>query len=105
MVAVRGGAGRLASRAPARAASCSSGGSTALGMDKSFGGGLERNALEDALPHPGKHLAGADLHEGGRSGLMQGNDGLAPAHGLDQRVRELFADVLERRRAGAGEDG
>jgi hypothetical protein len=37
-------------------------------MDKSFSGGLERDALEDALPHPGEHLAGADLHEGGRSG-------------------------------------
>ena len=56
-------------------------GSAALGMDESFSWGLERHALEDALPHPGEDLAGADLDEGGRTGLVHGDDGLAPAHG------------------------
>ena len=93
IVAVRGGAGRRPLRAASRAICCSSGGSTALGMDKSFRGSLERDALEDALPHPGEHLAGADLDERGRAGFVHGDDGLAPAHGARQGAGELFADV------------
>src|SRR3954470_11259634 len=104
MVAVRGGAGRRAVGAASRAIWCSSAGSVALGMHESFGGGVELDALEDALAHAGEHLARADLDERGRAGLVDRDHGLAPADRLDQRLRELLADVLERRGTGAGED-
>src|SRR3954454_14547029 len=105
MVAVRGGAGRRAARAASRAIWCSSGGSVALGMDESFCGSVERDALEDALPHAGEDLAGADLEEGRRPGLVHGDDGLAPAHGADEGGGELLAHVAERRGARSGVDG
>src|SRR3954453_5937520 len=105
MVAVRGGAGRRAVRAASRAIWWSSGGSVALGMDESFSWGVERDALEDPLAHAGQDLAGPDLDEAGRAGLVQGDHGLPPAHGADEGVGELRAHVGERRRARAGEDG
>src|SRR3954466_10702873 len=105
MVAVRGGAGRRPARAASRAIWCSSGGSVALGMDESFGGSVELDALEDALAHAGEHLAGADLEEGRRAGLVPGDDGLPPAHGADQGGGELVAHVGERCGARPGEDG
>src|SRR3954453_638614 len=91
IVAVRGGAGRRPLRAASRAIWCSSGGSAALGMDESFSGGFERDALEDALAHAGQHLAWTDLHEGRGARLVQGQHGLAPAHGLGQRRGALAA--------------
>src|ERR1700748_3125558 len=105
MVAVRGGAARRPVRAASRAIWWSSGGSVALGMDESFSWGVERDALEDPLAHPGEHLAGPDLDEARGAGLVHGDHGLPPAHGADEGVGELFAHIGERRGARAGEDG
>src|SRR3954454_22064009 len=105
MVAVRGGAGRRPVRAASRAIWCSSGGSVALGMDESFGGSFERDALEDALSHAGEDLAGADIHEGGRDALVHADAGLPPAPGPGQGGGELFSHVSDRRGARSAQDG
>ena len=95
-----------ASRAASRAIWCSSGGSAALGMDESFSGSLERDALEDALAHPGEHLAGADLDEGGARRPRAGRSrSRASAPAAISAPASSSRTSVERRGARAGEDG
>ena len=90
--AVRAARGRLAQL----------GGSVALGMGESSAGSRP-GVRDDALAHAGEHLAGADLDEVARAGLVQGEDRLAPADGADERLGQLGADVGERRGGRAGD--
>src|SRR5215218_10934246 len=78
--------------------------SVVSGMD-ALRGGLDLRAGHDPLGEPGQHLAGADLDEARRAGVVHGGERLAPADGADQRARELVAYVGERLGRGAGEDG
>src|SRR5918992_2892791 len=106
MRAVRGGAGATTPvRVASRAIVARSAGSSALRMCKLLSRRLDRAVGEDALAEAGEHLAGPDLDEAAAAGLVQREDGLAPADRLGQRGRELGADVLERLGRGAGEDG
>src|SRR5215207_432426 len=66
---------------------------------------LDLRSVDDPLAQPGQHLAGADLDEARGAGVVQSGERLAPADRADQRARQLVADVGERRRRGAREDG
>src|SRR5829696_1547241 len=63
------------------------------GMDPPvLGGGLDLRAGDDPLGQAREHLAGTDLDEALRAGVMQRGEGLAPADGADERVGELLTD-------------
>src|SRR5215207_2215597 len=66
---------------------------------------LDLRPGHDPLRKPRQDLAGADLDEAGRAGIVDGGKGLAPEDGPDQRARELVAHVGERLRGRAREDG
>src|SRR5215218_7190811 len=106
MLAVRCGAKRAPLRVASRAIVRRSAGSVALCIGGLQARGLDPRAVrEDALAESGEDLAGADLDEPGRAGLVEGEHRLAPADGAGQRGGELGPDVLERPRARARQDG
>src|SRR5215204_211258 len=78
---------------------------SASGIDELLGGRLDLRAGKDPLGQAREHLAGTDLDEALRAGVMQRGEGLAPADGADERVGELLTDVREGLRRGAGDDG
>src|SRR5829696_9433654 len=56
----------------------------ASSIDELLGGGLDLRAGDDPLGQAREHLAGTDLEEALRAGVMQGGEGLAPADGADE---------------------
>ena len=60
--------------------------------------GLDRTSLRMRLPIRASTLPGPTSTNAARAGLVQGEHGLAPAHGARQRVGELGAHVGERLR-------
>src|SRR3954452_18792612 len=103
IVATRCGFGVTPSRVASRAIERRSGGSVALRMGELRG--LDLAAVrQDALAEAGEHLARADLDVAGHARLVQGEHGLAPPHGVHERLRELLAGVGERLGGHAGHD-
>src|SRR3954464_2623097 len=80
-------------------------GEVRLGMDGLLTRRLDLRARDDPLGQPREHLARADLDEPLGAGRVQRAEGLTPADGPDERLRELLAHVGERPRGGAGVDG
>src|SRR4029079_242542 len=75
------------------------------GIHELLGGRLDLRAGDDPLGEAREHLAGTGLDEALRAGVVQRRERLAPADGADERLGELLADVLERLRGRAGDDG
>src|SRR5215216_2046913 len=101
--AVRAGARMLPLRVASRAMVARSAGSVVLRMGELLGRGFDGAVGEDALAQAGEHRAGTDLDEPARAGLVQGEHGLAPAHGPRERGGQLGAEVRERLRGRARE--
>src|SRR5215208_3967561 len=106
MLAVRCGAKVEPLRVASRAIVRRSGGSVALCIGGLQARGLDARAVgKDPLAEACEHLARPDLDESGRARRVQCEHRLAPADRAGQRCGELGADVLERPRGRARDDG